>query len=181
MFGPKQAHFTFTTAPFLVQHLVCRVCEKQNNTHITITTLGCLFSQGISPSPQVAARWRQAAARCDTASGHSVIWSQENKCWMQEASLIKLLLPRTPLTFGWSASLPWQSNTFKSEPQKRFAYLHSSTAKKKVGSMKCFFIFCHYNSTTLIPGDPAAKNRSVRNKITEIQKKWRVKRRKKTT
>lgn len=134
--GPKQSHSTFSTAPFLVQHLVSGICEceNQNNTCTTIAPLGCLFHQGIFPFPQAVAavRWRQAAARCDIASGHKVIWSQENKMLDAGSITHKIAAPKnSPPPFVQVPLCPGNPIFSKVSLKKRFVIYIQALLRRK--------------------------------------------------
>lgn len=182
MLGQNQSNSTFATAALIVQHILSRILEseKMNRTaYIKPLLLWCVFlvraippcfrTLGCSSSKVEAGML--AAARCDTASGHNVIWSQKNK--MLDAGSITHEITASECsspTFRSSTSLPWQANIFKSEPHKRVAYTNSRTAKKKVRSMKFLLSSATTNSTTLMPEDSATENRSAKKRIPEIQK-----------
>lgn len=95
---------------------------KNRITHVQPLLLWGAFSIRAFP-PSLKLLQQQGGGRQlpDVILPQGTTWYEVRKirCWMQEASLVKLLLPRAPPTFGWSASLPWQSNTSKSEPQKK--------------------------------------------------------------
>lgn len=172
--GPKQSHSTSTPAPFLVQHPKSAGFGSVRNriTHVQpLLPWGAFSIRAFPPFLKLF-----VAARCDTASGHNVRWSQENQMLDAGSITQKIAAPKNS-TFCWSASLPWQSNISESEPQKRFAYLHSSAAMKTVGTTKCFL-----SSATTIP--PLSYPRTMQQRIDQwrrkslkSRKKWRVKRR----
>lgn len=164
----KPLHFYSSSFPCAASQ-ICRIweCEKQNNTRTTLAALGCLFNQGISPVPQAVCScqmWYCLGAQCEMKSGKSDVGCRKhhskNCCSQEFHLLLKCLSALTVQYFRKWASKKICLSTFKR--------CYEDSRNHEV-----LFIFCHYNSTTLIPEDSAAKNRSVKEEITEIQKKMK--------